>query len=105
MDFNKEFEISLLNDFYKNLLTDKQKLIIEEYINSNNSLGEIAENLQISRQAVRDSLMKSEKQLKKYEEQLRLLHKFNLQKEIVEKLIDKYGEDSLFSELLKSWEV
>lgn len=105
MDFNKELEISLLFDFYGQLLTEKQKTVIELYINGNYSLSEISDELKISRQAVRDSIIKSEKQLNKYEEQLKLLQKFNLHKNVVQKLNDKYGKDELFAEILEVWEV
>lgn len=73
---DKILKISLLYDFYGMLLTDKQKEIIELYYDDNLSLGEIAEELNISRQAVYDLLKRSEKQLYHYEEKLGLVDKF-----------------------------
>ena len=55
---DKTIEISMLFDYYGKLLTDKQQKIIELYYYQDLSLGEIAENLEISRQGVYDHLNK-----------------------------------------------
>ena len=52
-----------LYDYYSDLLTDKQKDILDLYYNNNLSLAEIAEEVSITRQAVRDSIVKGEKKL------------------------------------------
>ncbi len=70
MDINKSLKICLLNDFYGNLLTKKQQMVVDSYYNQNISLGELSEILGITRQAVRDSLQKATKMLEKYEENL-----------------------------------
>ncbi|HBM81661.1 MAG: putative DNA-binding protein [Clostridiales bacterium] len=72
----KFFEVNMLYDFYGQLLTDKQKNIIELYYNNNLSLGEISEIINISRQGVFDLLKRSEKQLYYYESKLKLVKKF-----------------------------
>lgn len=79
-------QISLLFDFYGELLTDKQKTIYRMYYDEDLSLSEIGEELQISRQAVRDQLKRTEKILKEYEEKLNLVEKFVIHKESVAKI-------------------
>ena len=86
----KNMEIALLLDFYGEMLTDKQKDMVELYYNDDLSLSEIAENAGISRQGVRDSIKRGEEQLKNYEERLGLVARMQetLQKvgEIKEKI-------------------
>ena len=65
MDENVEF--TMLYDIYGKLLTKKQQEIFEEYYLYNLSLREIAENKNISYQAVRDSIKSSEVTLKNFE--------------------------------------
>ena len=60
---DKNVYISLLNDFYGELLTEKQRQYIDLYYNDNLSLGEIGENEGISRQGVRDILVRAENML------------------------------------------
>ena len=57
---DKNVYISLLYDFYGELLTEKQRQYIDLYYNDNLSLGEIGENEGISRQGVRDILVRAE---------------------------------------------
>lgn len=96
MMIEKVLEISMLYDFYGELLTDKQKDVIELYYNDDLSLGEISETLGISRQGVYDMIKRSEKQLHRYEERLGLVGKFNMQKsKVVEayKLLQDIDDD------------
>lgn len=72
-------KMALLYDFYAPLLTDKQRLILELYYQEDLSLGEIAEDQQITRQAVHDILRRSEKALESYEERLGLVERFSWQ--------------------------
>ena len=67
---------SLLYDFYGGLLTDKKRSVMECYHEDDMSLGEIADEMGISRAAVYDSLKSAEAQLKQYEEKLGLLAKY-----------------------------
>ncbi len=78
--------LTLLFDFYGELLTDKQKLIFEMYHLNDLSLAEIGEDQGISRQAVRDQLKRTEKSLAGYEDKLKLLEKFMEQKEEVRRI-------------------
>lgn len=63
MPVEKNVYISLLNDFYGELLTEKQRQYIDLYCNADLSLGEIGENEGISRQGVRDILVRAENTL------------------------------------------
>ena len=69
---DKKIEVSMLLDLYKGLLTNKQAETMELYYNEDLSLSEIAENLGITRQGVRDALVKGEKALLEAEEKLGL---------------------------------
>jgi predicted DNA-binding protein YlxM (UPF0122 family) len=73
----KNLSVSVLMDFYGGLLTDKQKEALELYYNQDFSLAEIAENMDISRQGVRDFIKRGEKQLTDFEEGLGLLKRFS----------------------------
>ena len=66
----KKVEISILCELYGKLLTKKQLEFMNDYYNNDLSLSEIAENNDITRQAVRDILKKGEKKLFEYEEKL-----------------------------------
>ena len=68
-------EMGLLLDVYGPLLTEKQRDLVDFYYNEDLSLGEIAENLGISRQGVRDGLLHAEEALRSYEEKLHFLEK------------------------------
>lgn len=85
--FEEKIKLGDLYDFYGNLLTDKQQEIIKLHCIHDFSLGEISEDLGISRQAVYDTLKRSRKILKSYEEKLRLLDKFLNMKNRVNGLI------------------
>lgn len=71
----KTNRINLLFDFYEPLLTEKQQTFLRLYFHDDYSLGEIAENFKISRQAVYEHIKRAEQTLQDYEEKLRLLHK------------------------------
>ena len=61
-------EMILLFDYYGDLLTDRQKLCFDMHYNQDLSLGEIAQELSISRQAVYDNLSRTEALLRNMEE-------------------------------------
>lgn len=73
---DKYIEISLLYDFYGELLSQRQKNIIEYYYNDNFSLREIADEINISRQGVYDNLKRAEEQLYEFDEKLKLREKY-----------------------------
>jgi predicted DNA-binding protein YlxM (UPF0122 family) len=72
---DKKTRINILFDFYGSLLTEKQQEFITYYFNEDFSLAEIAENHQISRQAVNDHLKRAELLLEDYESKLLLMAK------------------------------
>lgn len=72
---DKYVEIGMLWEIYGKLLTNKQYSVLNDYYNENLSLSEIAENCNISRQAVRDIIKKGENKLFEYEEKLGFMKK------------------------------
>ena len=84
----KSYEDSLLLDFYGNLLTDKTRLTLDMYLNDDLSLTEIAEEEEISRQGVHDTVKRGLKQLNGYEDKLGLVKRFLEQREAVKEAID-----------------
>ena len=89
MNIEKMVEIGLLFEQYKDLLTDKQREIVSLYYEEDYSLGEISENLNVSRQGVYDTLKRSEKILKDYEEKLKLVYKIQQQEKFIKTIEDK----------------
>ena len=84
-----------LYDFYGSLLTDKQRDYFENYYFNNLSLGEMAENYGVSRNAIHKQLKIVEERLKYYEENLELLEKSKKAEELVQKIIDKKLRDEI----------
>ncbi|MDK2919298.1 MAG: uncharacterized protein PWQ37_2031 [Candidatus Petromonas sp.] len=84
----KKIRLGNLYAFYGNLLTEKQKEILKLYCIHDLSLGEISENLNISRQAVYDTLKRAENTLEDYEEKLNLLSKFSNTRYKINELLD-----------------
>ncbi len=75
-DPNKKWQMSLLLDYYGEMLTPRQREIASLYHNDDLSLGEIADLVGITRQGVRDALKKSEHILLCCEEKLGMLTRF-----------------------------
>ncbi len=71
----KHTEINLLYDFYGQLLTERQRKLVELYYCHDLSLGEISEQFGVSRQSVYDTLKRSEQTLYRFEEKLGLVGK------------------------------
>ncbi|MDK2822158.1 MAG: uncharacterized protein PWQ67_1204 [Clostridia bacterium] len=83
----KRAYLTLLFDFYGGLLTEKQKLIFDLYYQCDLSLGEIAEEQNVSRQAVYDIIKRSENTLEEYEKKLQLVSKFQANKDKLQKAL------------------
>lgn len=75
-----------LYDYYGVLFTDKQQTYFEEYYFDNLTLSEIAENHEVSRNAVHKQIKETEEKLLLYEEKLKLLEKGTLIKKLVSNL-------------------
>lgn len=76
MELEKTTQMNLLVEFYGCLLTEKQLEYMELYYGDDYSLGEIAEEFDVSRQAVYDNIRRSAKLLENYEEKLHLVADF-----------------------------
>jgi predicted DNA-binding protein YlxM (UPF0122 family) len=68
--------MNYLFEFYHSLLTLKQREYMSQYYLDDFSLGEIAEQFEVSRQAVYDNIKRTEAMLEEYETKLELLEKF-----------------------------
>lgn len=79
-------EISLLYDFYGGLLTQKQREAMELHFQMDLSLGEIAENEGVSRQAVHDVIRRSTAALRAFERELGLVAKYRDRRRQLEQL-------------------
>ena len=88
----KKMRERYLFDFYGELLTDKQKQILEYHYNDDYSLSEIAEVLCVSRQGIFDVVKRSRLIMESYEEKLSLMAKFlknqNIIKEVQDNLLN-----------------
>ena len=70
------FHMSMLYDYYGELLTEKQKELFDLYYNEDLSLAEIAEHAGISRQGVRDVIVRAEAQMQEIEDKTGLIRRF-----------------------------
>lgn len=77
----KNVKLSMLCEVYGKLLTEKQLKILEDYYDNDLSLSEIAENQNITRQAVRDIIKKGENKLFDLEEKLGIMKRMFKQEE------------------------
>ena len=73
---SKDLNVTLLFDFYRNMLTEKQIDVIDLYYNEDLSLAEISEHLGITRQGVRDNIKRAEAIMKETEENLGLVNRY-----------------------------
>lgn len=89
MELQKLIEISELLDVYGKLLTNKQLEIMKQYYDEDLSLSEISENLNISRQAVYDTIKKSEKLLYEYEQSVGFKALKEKRAEEINQIVDK----------------
>ena len=99
MDGNKKddrieerVELAILYDFYGALLKENQQRMFEACILEDYNFTEIAQEEGISRQGVYDSIRRSTKQLREYEERLGLVEKFEKQKKLAKKIHQQLQE-------------
>ena len=85
----KDLHITFLLDFYGDMLTEKQREVVECYYNEDLSLAEIAEEKGITRQGVRDAIKRAEQQLIEMEERLGLAKRFHTVQEELAVICDR----------------
>ncbi|MEY8443013.1 putative DNA-binding protein [Lactococcus ileimucosae] len=100
MEIEKTNRMNTLFEFYATLLTDKQMNYIELYYADNYSLAEIAEEFDVSRQAVYDNIKRTEKVLEGYEEKLHLYSNYVVRNQLIDKLLEEYASDKHLTALL-----
>lgn len=91
---NRDY-IILLYDYYGELFNDKQRSYFEDYYFNNLSLGEISDNIGISRNAIHKVIKNIEEKLVFYEDKLQLYRKNNLIKDIIKDVNDDYIKNRL----------
>ena len=104
---NQTFRMTMLFDFYGELLTERQKEFYELYYDEDLSLSEIAENYGISRQGVRDVIVRAEAYMTEIEDKTGLVKQRTPHLERIEaaadelrRLNDRRYEDSRIAELV-----
>ncbi len=80
---NQTYRMTMLFDFYGELLTDRQKEFFDLYYNEDLSLAEIAENYGISRQGVRDVIVRAEAAMTEIEDRTGIIKRFMRSKEAI----------------------
>lgn len=108
MEIEKNYRINSLFEFYAPLLTPKQHQYIQLYYADDYSLGEIAEEFNVSRQAVYDNIKRTEVILEDYEKKLQLYHNFQKRNALADQLSayikQHYADDSQLMALINALE-
>ena len=84
MNIEERVRVAVLVKYYGKLLTAKQRDIISMYVDNNLSLAEVSEELNISRQAVKDALDTAFLLLDKYEKELKFIARDDKIKQTIE---------------------
>lgn len=82
------WEIGLLLDFYGQLITKRQYEILDLHYNNDYSFGEIAQQMNISRQGVYDNIKRGKASLLELEEKLGLIGRFSRHKGKAKEILD-----------------
>ena len=85
---NQSYLMTMLFDFYGEVLTPRQKEFFDLYYNEDLSLAEIAENYGISRQGVRDVIVRAEAIMTDLEDKTGLMKRFMLMQQQVQAILD-----------------
>jgi predicted DNA-binding protein YlxM (UPF0122 family) len=85
---DKTERMNILLDWYENLLTPNQRSVSTMHYRDDYSLAEIAEHTSISRSAVYDTLQRVEKILEDTETKLQCAAKYQIRKQLYQKLAD-----------------
>lgn len=89
---NQTYRMTMLYDFYGELLTDRQKEFFDYYYNDDLSLSEIAENAGISRQGVRDVIVRAEAIMQEIEDKTGLIRRFEQMRPHVDGIVSATEE-------------
>ena len=105
---NQAYRMAMLYDFYGDLLTDRQKEFYDLDYNEDLSLAEIAENYGISRQGVRDVIVRAEAAMTEIEDKTHLIRRFfRMQDELTaidaaaDRLLDAVRQGCLSDDLVE----
>lgn len=105
METEKTNRMNTLFEVYATLLTKKQMNYMELYYADDFSLGEIAEEFNVSRQAVYDNIKRTEKILEDYEYKLSMYSDYRIRSELLDQLTDyikqNYPADETLTNLVK----
>lgn len=82
----------MLFDFYGEILTERQKEFFDLYYNEDLSLAEIAENAGISRQGVRDVIVRAEAAMQALEDRTGIIRRFESQRNRADAILAAAGE-------------
>jgi|HigsolmetaGSP11D_1036233.scaffolds.fasta_scaffold00463_1 hypothetical protein len=88
----KTTRMNLLFDWYEPLLTERQRTYMRYYFHDDYSLGEIAAEFDVSRQAVYDQLKRTEMLLEQYESKLGLLARHERRQRMIRELRAASGQ-------------
>lgn len=102
--FEKNLEIGLLLDFYGDVLSERKRTVLDLYYNDDLSLAEIAQEIGISRQGVRDLIRKAGEELTFYEEKLGLSKRFREAQACAEELLRLLREAEVGEEIRETAE-
>ena len=89
---NQTYRMTMLFDFYGELLTDRQKEFFDLYYNEDLTLSEIAENSGISRQGVRDVIVRAEKAMQDVEDKTGIIRRFIQKRENLDAILNSAAE-------------
>ena len=105
---NQTYRMTMLLDFYGEILTQRQREFFDLYYNEDLSLAEIAENYGISRQGVRDAIVRAETAMEELEDKTGLLKRFMRLRERSTPLKlrqRRFKSSTTGSTIIRSWSV
>ena len=88
---NQTYRMTMLFDFYGELLTERQKEFFDLYYNEDLSLAEIAENYGISRQGVRDVIVRAEAAMTEVEDRTGIIRRFMRSRSAIQAIEEAAG--------------
>ncbi len=80
--------VNLLYDIYGSLLTERQQKVLQLYFSDNYTMGEIAAEYSVSRQAIHDLIQRALKSIEGFEKKLGLYARFNFQQRLLQEAED-----------------